>query len=89
MGVNDRKESMGASQAKLSNVSLFDQFNTITCYQHSINSWSSVEKKQNADAILSALLSGNKWSGEAYANINALHYLRLDYSSLCLHGFST
>ena len=30
--VNRRKESMGASQAKLSNVSFINHFNTRTCY---------------------------------------------------------
>ena len=41
------------------------------------------------EVMLDALLSGHKSLGEVYANINAVHDLRLNYSSVGLHCVST
>ena len=86
--VNRRKESMGASQAKLSNTPLQEQCVAMPSRcgpsKYAKPSW-----RTKKEAMLNVLLSGHKSSGGVYANINAVHDLRLNYSSLCLHCVST
>ena len=48
-----------------------------------------IKLQNKKEAILNVLLSGHKSSGGVYANINAVHDLRLNYSSVRLHCVST
>ena len=77
--VNRREECMGASQAKLPEIKL---------------------QNKNHEAMLNKLqqhisggklnnMSRNLSSREVYANLNAVHDLRLNYSSVCLQCVST
>ena len=86
--VNRREESMGASQAKLSNTPLQEQCVAMPS-RCGPSKYAKSSCRTKKEAMLNALLSGPKSSGGVYANMNAVHDLRLNYSSVCRHCVST
>ena len=98
--VNGRKKGRGASQAKLSDVNLFQSFQyndllplieMIAQYQKLATVACVGQRRKNTNCRRNAkcVVVRKQVIGGVYANINAVHYLRLNYGSLRLHRVST